>query len=86
MPRSSRRIPNLNEKSKTLKKPVASHAILKTGRINPKKAQKTDKNRQDFSHREADAKSLLDEALRRGREEREEGGCEGECENDGRGE
>ena len=28
------------------------------------------KNRQDFSHREADAKSLLDEAVRRGREER----------------
>jgi hypothetical protein len=26
--------------------------------------------RQDFSHRRADAKSLLDEALRRGREER----------------
>ena len=28
------------------------------------------RNRQDFSHREADAKSLLDEVLRRGREER----------------
>jgi hypothetical protein len=30
--------------------------------------------RQDFSHRGADAKSLLDEALRRGREERPRAG------------
>ena len=47
-------------------------------------------NRQDFSHREADAKSLLDEAFRRGREERwgaaYNGGCGkgGGSEGDGR--
>jgi len=41
--------------------------------------------RQDFSHRGADAKSLLDEVLRRGREERAGAGWKGEYGRGGRG-
>ena len=42
--------------------------------------------RQDFSHRAADAKSLLDEVLRRGREERAGAGWKGEYGRGGRSE
>ena len=42
--------------------------------------------RQDFSHRGADAKSLLDEVLCRGREERGGAGWRGEWGSGGRGE